>query len=361
VELVTIRLKPIEPLMLREPGEFDSSSRGAYSYALSLSIPRPSVVVGALISTLMPLSKKEIPNCSDVSGWEDLLGCYIRIFDELGIEAIRGPYIIDRKRQELLVPILLGKRLWLLDYNQARYIFLLLEEYGDILERIFREKDSAEKTVAILRLVEDSIESSTMRKYVAKIITISRTGIHLKSRGSDEIGKVTREGYMYTANYIAYPPDTEIMFLAVVKSTSSIVDLLQSEIAMKFGGEERIVKALIEHASENNIVLNLLSQVENTGVKYAVLTSPMPLKDTELNISFVGEYTTIGYGFSLAKKRRKPLISSLSEGSIVEISGRKLSHEEMLHHGLYSALGLTKISYYKHMGKLGYASFTPLM
>ena len=88
----------------------------------------------------------------------------------------------------------------------------------------------------------------------------------------------------------------------------------------------------------------------------------MPLKDGNYNIPFIGEYTTIGYGFSIAKRRRKPISPCISEGSILKITNEeKINHEEMLYYGLYSILDLTnRDDYYKYVGKLGYASFLPL-
>ncbi len=355
MEFMSIKLKPLESLMLRGSGEFDPSSRGVYSYASSLILPRPSTIVGILISALLS-NGVHLLECLSVKDWENLLGkCYIKFLDKLGIEAIRGPYIV--KKDKLFTPIMLGKELQLLDYYQAKY--LLLEKYGNILEKLFHGKDSVEKIAAILRLIEEDIRNR-MREYIIRPRSISWTGIHLKSRKLDEGGKIVEEGYMYTVNYVSYPADVEIIFLLITKNSSSILDYLQDKVAIKFGGEGRIVKMSIEHSSKDNVILSTLSEVEKT--KYAILISPMPLKNNELNVSFIGEYAIIGYGYSIAKKRRKPISPSLSEGSILKIDTNKgkLDREKVFRYGLYGGLGLAEDYYYRYIGRLGYASFITL-
>jgi len=353
MELVTIRLKPLEPLMLRGPGEFDPSSRGVYSYASSLALPRPSTMIGMLISMLS--SKERIPECLSVGGWEDLLEkCYIKILDRLGIEAIRGPYIT--KDNNLYTPVILGKSFLIIDHNQVIYFFLEKEKYGDILEKLSGEDSTRnEETAANLRLIEEELMEDWMRKYIIEHKHASRTGIHLRSR---ELGKIAREGYIFTASYISYPADVEINFFLAMRDPSKIVNL-PTRVAAKLGGEERIVKIDVEHSDRSNIVTGVLSNIEKA--RYAILVSPMPFKDGDLSAPLIaGEYTTIGYGFSIAKGRRKPVSPSIREGSILKIdsNGRKPSLEEMLLYGLYSILGLTEKDY--KYGRLGYASFLPL-
>ena len=114
----------------------------------------------------------------------------------------------------------------------------------------------------------------------------------------------------------------------------------------------------VERLNENSEVLSPLLNVEKA--RYVILVSPMPLRDGDtISAPFVGEYTTIGYGFSLAKKRRKPMSSSISEGSIIKVNTdkKRLSSKEALRYGLYSSLGLDEDIYYKYLGRLGYASF----
>ena len=354
MRFVTIKLKPLEPLMLRGSGEFDPSSRGVYSYASSVTLPRPSTILGALVSVLLARGE-HIVYCLNVDGWKDLLEkCYIEIFNRFGVAAIRGPYII--KYNKLFVPLMLRKKMWLLDYYQAKY--LLFEAYGDVIEKFFfKNATEVEKTVAILRLIEGDIEKYLV-KYLVKPSSISFTGIHLKSRG---VGKTVREGYIYTANFVSYPIDVEIAFVLVLKNSSKILENLSDISAVKLGGEERVAKIQVEHSSRDDTVLNIIQSIEEA--KYAILVSPMPLISSMKQIKFLGEYSTIGHGFSLAKKRRKPISPSIREGSIIKIDldRHKISVEEAFLYGIYSVLGLSNDNYYKFVGRIGYGSFIPLV
>ena len=56
---IGIKLRIVEPMMFRGPGEFDPSSRGLQSSAKSLLLPSPSTISG-LLATII-LHKKYIP------------------------------------------------------------------------------------------------------------------------------------------------------------------------------------------------------------------------------------------------------------------------------------------------------------
>ncbi len=366
MDFLAIRLKPLEPLMLRGPGEFGLSSRGAYTYASSMILPRPSTMLGVLISTLLT-SERYVSECMNIGSWGDLLKkCYIKVFNKLGIEALRGPYIV--KSDKFFVPIMLRKKLLLLDYNQAGY--LLLSEYGDVLEKLLSEDNAEyERTVAILRLVEEKIRAY-FKDFAIRPHYISFTGVHLKTReveGTTHVGKITKEGYIYTATYVSYFTDTEIIFLLMLKNSSEALGYLRSRGAVKFGGESRIAEMIVEHPDENSAARTLLSTLSKIAeARYAILTSPMPLVSDNSRVPLViwGERTTLGYGFSVAKKRRKPISTSISEGSILRIDASEeiSEHEEALIYGLYSAPGLiNENKYYRYIGRLGYASFIPLV
>jgi len=364
MELLALRFKPLEPLMFRDSGEFDPSSRGVYSYASSLYLPRPSTVVGILISALLSSDKVTLYKCLDIGGWEDLLEkCYIRVLDEIGIEALRGPYIISIDHRKIFIPLILEKRTWLIDYIQARY--LLNEKYGDVVKELFdksyMEAEAKATTVAKLRLIERDIMDN-LHKYVLEPKSVSLVGIHLGSRNGG--GKTAEEGYIYTANYISYPQDTEIVVFVLVKDSSKILNSLGK--AVKLGGEGRIAKLYIERVDKSNVIKNNIVHViisSNEKAKYAILLSPMPLKGDYKNIPFIGRYTVSGYGFSIAKRCRKPLDLQISEGSIINLdtAKREITYKETVNYSVYDVLGLAEgNNYYKYLGRLGYASFIPI-
>ncbi len=49
-----LEFRPLGPLMLRGPGEFDLSSRGTFSGAASMILPTPTTVLGAYLSNCIP-------------------------------------------------------------------------------------------------------------------------------------------------------------------------------------------------------------------------------------------------------------------------------------------------------------------
>ncbi len=355
--LLAIKFRLLEPLMLRGPGEFDPSSRGVYTYASSLALPRPSTLVGALLSTILPMSNHLSDGCLHPRSWEDLVKrCYIKVFDEFGIEAIRGPYII--RKGNLYVPITLERDTWLIDYNQVSY---LLRKYRDAIEEMFKEgKTQVAEKAAAMRLLKKDITYLRRKGYVLEPRFSDFTGIHLRSRDlSSGIGKVVKEGYIYTARYVAYPIDTELLFIIAISEKSNS-EVLKRYPVIKFGGEHRAVKVCIEQVDGSSVVYMVLSNIKE--MEYAILVSPMLLKeDDKVIIPFMGRYTISGHGYSLSKRRRKPISSCIEEGSIVRIAHRKSSSlKEVLRYGLYSVVSLASDDYYKYIGRLGYASFLPI-
>ncbi len=357
MDFSVIRLKLLEPIMLRGPGEFDPGSRGTYSYASSMILPRPSTMLGMLISIVLT-SGKYTSECMDIYSWADLFNkCYIKVFNELGIEALRGPYIV--KNNSLFVPIMFWKKLFLLDYYRARY--LLLNAYDNIFKKLLgKDNERSEKALATLRLLERDINNN-FEQYVIEPYHVQFTGIHLKTR---EAGKVAKEGYIYTATYVTYLIDAEIVFLLALKDKSKALDYLPSRGVTKFGGEGRIVEMSVERG--NSImrkILSTLSEIEKA--EYAILVSPTPLlrNNSFDQLIITGQRTTIGLGFSLARKRRKPIYTGISEGSIIKIDTRKEKpkREEVISYGLYGLLDLKNNKHYRYMGRLGYASFVPLV
>ncbi len=351
MKVLALRFRPLEPIMLRGPGEFDPSSRGVYAYASSLRLPRPSVITGMLVSALVS-ANPSVRECFDADNWEKLLKeCYIRVFDELCIEAIRGLYIVRRSR--LFVPLILGKKVWLLDYYQAKGIKNVIEE--------LLHGSSKEETAAKLRLIERDI-AEQLRGYVLEPKQIGMTGIHLKSRKPGG-GKVAEEGYIYTANYVSYPPDTEMVAFLLVnekcKDSSSALSYLNrlNNLAVKLGGEGRCAKLSVEGERSpfvENIRKSVFSCKERT--EYALLISPMPIERKHLQVPFTGVYAVGGYGFSIAKRRRKPLHYQLSEGSILDLSAsrKEITCGDALEHSAYDVLGLSD---YRLLGRLGYGTF----
>lgn len=344
MKVLTLRVRPLEPLMLRGPGEFDPTSRGVFSYASSLPIPRPSTILGALVSTA--IAKGAAEACQPRK-WGELLKCYDSVLSSLGVEAIRGPYLYNTHKNRVYVPVLLGGELVIVEYDQAKK--LLLECSGGVVSRYLsgeRGRDLLEKlkeAAERLRAAEGKLEVKVSRK----------VGIGLMARAADRPAKVVRRGLIYEAWFIPYPPGVEVRAKLIVRDSSALAGM---KAPVRFGGEQRVALMTVEDARD--MFDKLLDAARKAGFGHAVLLSPLPLsaKDVE-RIKYLGRYDTVGFGYSEARGRRKPIHAALLEGTIVRVEGGRQANT--LRYGLYGALGL-KSALYEALGRMGYASFAPL-
>ncbi len=350
MEILSINLKLVEPILTRGSGEFDPSSRGVFTSAQSLLVPRPSTFVGMILSALLPtLPTNVIHKIMNIGNWQQLLEEYKRLLVHLGIEAIRGPYIIHN--DNLYVPVMLGHELMLVNYDQLSYYLTQHDYFGNVLEKYFHEELEPEVLTFIKREFSN--------KYKLDTYSSQRVGIHLKIRGTDEhSSKVTKEGYLYLVEFKAYPLNTEITFITLVKNAKYVKMISQIEkVAAKFGGEGRVVMVTVSEDITPSLLKDLLYKEE---YDYALLLSSMPLREDHVGkLKFIGKYDVIGLGYSIAKHRRKPLYSSLIKGTIVNVKDLKKSEEHQLRYGLYATLSIFDEEY-KYLGMLGYASYVPL-
>ncbi|MEM4563666.1 MAG: type III-B CRISPR module-associated Cmr3 family protein, partial [Thermofilum sp.] len=82
VSVYQVRVKPLEPLMLRGPGEFDPSARGVSASAVSQAFLAPSTVAGLLTSLLLQQPVKP------VSSWMCYVERMLNLLNGLGIKWI---------------------------------------------------------------------------------------------------------------------------------------------------------------------------------------------------------------------------------------------------------------------------------
>ncbi len=347
---LTLKIKPLEPLMLRQAGEFDPSTRGVYSYASSLAIPRPSTITGMIITHLAHLSQQAASICGNIDSWRKLLELYEQALDALGIYAIRGPYIYDTCRGDIYVPLRLSGEAKLVNYNRIyRY---LLRVHGDLLAPIFEGK-SDPSHILLLKQVEEKLS----KDHSLEVKEIWRTGVKLRR---SEAMKTAEEGYLYTAKYIAYPESVEVRFKLIVSEESPLLGR-NVESPVKLGGEHRVAKIAI--SPEHDVVDKLLSYEDPPKNFYVLLLSPMPLRKIG-KVEYVGCLDVIGLGFSIARTRRKPIYKAILEGSILRIIKQdkhsKHSLNEVFRLGLHRVLGVED----EELGilaRIGYSSFIPLI
>jgi len=354
MEVKTLRIKPLESLLFRGPGEFDPSSRGVYSYAASLPIPRPSTIVGSLITHLLiGDSYAKLVYANSIDSFGKLLECYSKALDDLGIIALRGPYLYNTRRNVAYVPVRFGAKLELIEYDVLRY-FLTKDLLDALLER--RLDDD------LLIKVEHYIRELTADEHKPHISKLLKTGIMLGDRVKPA-SKTSREGYIYTAEQIVYGRYVEGMELELrlklILSSDSPLNRLRFDKIVKIGGENRVAGIHLdnEYKDEFDEVLGKI----DSHIEYYLLLSPAPLKTVyeylQGAIAYIGFIDTIGLGFSIARRIRKPIINALLEGSIVKASGG--SPERILRSGLYGLINVED----EELGvlaRIGYATVIPI-
>jgi len=354
MEVVTLRVRLLEPLMLRGSGEFDPSSRGVYSHALSLRIPRSSTLAGALISYLLTKEPKLARHCIGADSFSKLLECYERVLDRFGILSLRGPYFYSIKGGEVYVPVRLGAEMLLVDYDQ--FCYYLLQKYGDLLKPILGGNVNEDDVMKLKHAIAE------LKRYILSLPEggLHRTGIMLCDRprvqGGWEGTKTAKEGYIYTSRYVAYLPDIEIRLKLVLLDDSHLRGQ-ELDTALKLGGEHRVARVTLD--SEHRDRVDELFKSASRIARYYLLLSPMPLKESA-ETRYLGLLDTIGLGFGIARGKRKPLYSAFLEGTIVEVSAIKSGLEKLLEHGLYPFLGMED-SELRVLARVGYASALPLV
>lgn len=336
-----LKIRPLEPLLLRGPGEFDPSARGVSSFAASRTWPSPSTIAGLIISHLV----SQLPGSS--GDWNSYVDRSLSILDTLGIHWVRGPYFTKRAARPM-VPFRTTEGLLLVDVHQLRYFFKKHEE-GIATGRIDSFKKFEE---AIGKLPSGDCFQPKL---------LDRIGISLSARVGS---KAVREGYLYAASYVDLGGGSIAVEVGAANSLSKL-----NRAGVAFGGERRIAVVEVETADVNQ----RFASAEFTG-GYALLLSPLvlppPLKilrngaslrvglagnpdDFILEIVLGGVGVT-GLGFSLADRSRKPIYPAVLEGSIVKVSDRCPYTAQL---GAYACLD-DPTPLITLLGRTGYGSMT---
>ncbi|MEM4667463.1 MAG: type III-B CRISPR module-associated Cmr3 family protein [Thermofilum sp.] len=304
VSVYQVRIKPLEPLMLRGPGEFDPSARGVSAAAVSQAFLAPSTVAGLLVSLLL---RQPVEPVSD---WMCYVDRMLELLNKLGIRWIRGPYLAQGSTP--YVPIRAGGDLFFIDLHQLAYHFK--RELANI------EKGDLEGFMSRLRQIQDRAEPRLQE----------RVGIALTAR---EGLKAVREGFLYTASYVSVRCD----YIAVeIGSDSGAAPGSLARLngaAAAVGGEGRVAR--LEVLGVDGGVAELVAGSEFEG-GYAVLLSPLVLR-SPMRIERKGGRVSVkvgdkcflelisgtvglrGLGFSIAERSRKPVYPAILEGSIVKL------------------------------------------
>ncbi|MDW8004936.1 MAG: type III-B CRISPR module-associated Cmr3 family protein [Thermofilaceae archaeon] len=341
LEIYQVKIKPLEPLMLRGPGEFDPSTRGVTAAALSQTWPSPSTLTGLLISNLITSPQPRSRT------WSEYLNTALKALQAAGLEWVRGPYLIHEG--SVHVPLWTREGILLASWSSIE------RRLDEVVERL----NSGDVDEVLEKIEKDTGRRATPRLH-------ERVGIALAAR---EGSKKVKEGYLYSATYVAF---RHACFTIEVKATSSITTL--NKAAAQLGGEERIARLEVLSTSEVGEHF-LCKKLARFGGGCVLLLSPFVLppdvteiveeggkiyvKDEEGNHAIEllhGVVDVRGLGFSLADRSRKPIYPLIREGSIIRIERCYASAQTL---GAFAGLP-KQTPFLEYLGRFGFGSFLPL-
>ncbi|BFI76508.1 type III-B CRISPR module-associated protein Cmr3 [Sulfurisphaera ohwakuensis] len=271
-----IRIKPLEPLMLRTQGEFEPLVTGSHISAQSLIIPRPSTIAG-LLGYLKFTGNKN----------EDWL---TNLLKQLGDVKIYGT-LIEEDNENYLYPLRMGNLFALVNKETLCLLPRFLENSGVNYERWEKE-------------IYDIFYNKEKNKLFELIDFQDRIGISL-----DRQKKVVKEHYLYTARYLSFKKD--INYVIFVEGNLEL-----NETIANFGGEGRIAKLEVEDKDD---ILN-----KDLSDDYYLALSPILIPDDiiddilEEELIVMGKVDKVSLGFDIAHNRRKEMLTAVLEGSIIK-------------------------------------------
>ncbi|BCU68733.1 type III-B CRISPR module-associated protein Cmr3 [Stygiolobus caldivivus] len=269
-----IKIKPLEPLMLRAQGEFEPLVTGSHVSAQSLIIPRPSTIAGLL-------GYLKFSGSSDGDWLTTLL-------KQLGDAKIYGT-LIEEGDENYLYPLRMGNLFALVN----REILFCLKK---ILDGMNEKHEGWEKEIYDIFYEKN--------KLFELIDFQDRIGISL-----DRQKKVVKEHYLYTARYLSFKKD--INYVVFVEGNLEL-----SETIANLGGEGRVVKLEVE---DDDDILN-----KDLSDDYYLALSPILIPDDiiddilEENLIVMGKVDKVSLGFDIAHNRRKEMLTAVFEGSIIK-------------------------------------------
>lgn len=311
-----------EPMLFRSSGEFDPSARGVQVHASSLLLPSPSTIAGALASLVFEKTAKSLHGESWVEEYLSILGSDV---------ALRCPFM--EVEDELYVgDEILG----------ALVKLEVVIEKVRMISRILHLKESRDMNdiasmKECLRFFED-FQSLRRRPELYIPSSSERVGVGLKVRSKGIKAVEEEKGLLYSVSFIDYSLSKASKVKIVADAKGKVFEEVfkDSLVApIRLGGEGRV--SLLTISSGTSILNRLKRKVWNglsnfTGYLGLYVCSPVlfrcgsPIKDSikysigsrGLSLKMVyGEVEVRGAGFSLARRKRKPIYSSIKPGSII--------------------------------------------
>jgi len=328
----------LEPMMFRSSGEFDPLARGVQASASSYALPPPSTIAGTVATLIL----EKNGGSSHGEGWVEE---YLSI---LGSDiTFRCPFM-EVKNELYVEDKALGGLVKLEEViNKVRKISRLLS--------LKEPRDSASINKN-LKFFEEISDFSKCLEREARLKHSERVGVGLKVRpeGLKIVGG-EGEGLLYSASFIDYSPhgSPKVKILADARG-KVLQDVFSGRSAapVRFGGEGRF--SLLTISVGSSILDRLKREVWDgeasfKGLLGLYVCSPAlfrcgssvedsirkSLEGRGLSLKMLyGETEILGVGFSLPKRRRKPIYGSLKPGSIVFAEAESCELEELYWSGL---------------------------
>jgi len=343
MSIVTIIFKIVEPMMFRGSGEFDPFVRGTQSRALTLPLPTPSTVAGALatycISTLnksMPKSSEWLERYKEILGDVKIKGLLLSLNGELLVEDRIDGGFLDMKTLK----------------SKCEKKYKKLSKKLTSIEELNKEEEEPKVSISFE-------ESKSIR-----------VGTALEKRSKSN-AKIAKEGYLYSTEYIDYfsfrkKKVESIEILSELKGDIADELISSKELPIKFGGESRV--ALLSFEKDTQILNKIKSELwdnkdKHSGILALYLSTPALFKGGKRIKECIGEWTNqvkynlrglygeselLSAGFGLEGKR-KPIYSSLKPGSIIFIEGEDFNLSD-----IYWEKGLGEAT------EIGYGTLLPV-
>lgn len=343
MSIVTIIFKIVEPMMFRGSGEFDPFVRGTQSRALTLPLPTPSTVAGALatycISTLnksMPKSSEWLERYKEILGDVKIKGLLLSLNGELLVEDRIDGGFLDMKTLK----------------SKCEKKYKKLSKKLTSIEELNKEEEEPKVSISFE-------ESKSIR-----------VGTALEKRSKSN-AKIAKEGYLYSTEYIDYfsfrkKKVESIEILSELKGDIADELISSKELPIKFGGESRV--ALLSFKKGAQILNKIKSELwdnkdKHSGILALYLSTPALFKGGKRIKECIGEWTNqvkynlrglygeselLSAGFGLEGKR-KPIYNSLKPGSIIFIEGEDFNLSD-----IYWEKGLGEAT------EIGYGTLLPV-
>jgi CRISPR-associated protein Cmr3 len=317
-------------MMFRKAGEFDPSSRGIHSRASSFVIPMPSTLVGALASLYAPSYNK-------AKSWIE-------------------EYKVALNNAVFKGPFLKISNVWYFDCSLERLLIsqYSLYDYVQNVNKMVNAKSS--KEIKELKKEREELIERIRKDNIFKIQ--ERIGIGLKVRNPESDDKIIddEKGKIYNAEYIEYIDFKNKDIIAEI-----YLDIINpgnvkvGKYYIKLGGEGKVAELVVEEFE-----MPIIEELKISGDANALYVASPLLYETGINIKdaikdelkrdikIYGSVDIIGTGYSLARKRRKPIYQALVPGSIIFVKG-EINSKEVYEKGL----GVAK--------ELGYGTVIPVL